>query len=85
VWLLVEDCEAPLVVEETELCSAELVELERPDLEDWLKEGEEPKVDPDEELEVVVLITLPEPLAVAVVGSKKLPVDGMTAFESDQK
>jgi len=34
VLLLVEDCEAPLVVEETELCSAEFVELERPDRED---------------------------------------------------
>jgi hypothetical protein len=77
VILLVEDCEAPLVVEETELCSAEFVELERPDLEPD-EEGEEPEVDLDEE---AVLVTLPEPLA--VVG--KLPVDGMPAFRSDQQ
>jgi hypothetical protein len=78
VMLLVEDCEAPLVVEETELCSAEFVELERPDWEDELEEGEEPEVDPDEE---AVLVALPEPLAVV----EKLPVDGMPAFVSDQQ
>jgi hypothetical protein len=76
VILLVEDCEAPLVVEETELCSAEFVELERPDWEP--EEGEEPELDPDEE---AVLVTLPEPLAVV----EKCPVDGMPAFRSDQQ
>jgi hypothetical protein len=82
VMLLVEECEAPLVVDETGLCSAEFVELETPDWEDVLKleEGEapeEPEVDPDEE---AVLVTLPpEPLAVV----EKLPVDGMPAFGSD--
>jgi len=75
VILLVEDCEAPLVAEETELFSVEFVVLERPD---WEEEGEEPEVDPDEE---AVLVTLPEPLA--VVG--KLPVDGTPAFGSDQQ
>lgn len=78
-----EECEAPLVVDETELCSAEFVELETPDWEDVLEpeEGEapeEPEVDPDEE---AVLVTLPEPLAVV----EKLPVDGMPAFGSDQQ
>jgi hypothetical protein len=78
VMLRVEDCEAPLVVEETELCSAEFVELERLDWEDGLEEGEEPEVDPDEE---AVLVMLPEPLAVV----EKLPVDGMPAFVSDHQ
>ena len=74
VSLLVEDCEAPLVVDETELCSAEFVELERPD---WLEERE-PEVDPDEE---AVLVTLAEPLAVV----EKRPVDGMPALGSHQQ
>jgi hypothetical protein len=80
VILLVVDCEAPLAVEKTELCSAEFVELERPDWVDGLEEevGEEPEVDPDEK---VVLVTLPELLAVV----EGLPVDGMPAFGSDQQ
>lgn len=78
VILLVEDCEAPLVVEETELCSAEFVELERPDWVDGLEEGEEPEVDPDEK---AVLVTLPEPLAVV----EGLLVDGRPAFGCDQQ
>jgi hypothetical protein len=75
VMLLVEDREAPLVVEETEVSS---VELERPDWEGRLGEGEEPEVDPDEE---AVFVTLLEPLAVV----EKLPVDGMPVFGSDQR
>ena len=67
---LVEDCEAPLVVE---VCSVEFVELERPDWEDGFEE-EEPEVDPDEK---AVLVTLPEPLAVV----EKLP-EGEVAPES---
>jgi hypothetical protein len=75
VMLLVEESEAPLVVEETELCP---VELERPDWEDSLDEGDEPEVDPDEE---AVLVTLPEPLAVV----EELLVDGTPVFGSDQQ
>jgi len=75
VILLVEECEAPLVVEETERCP---VVLERPDWEDSPDEGDEPEVDPDEE---AVLVTLPEPLAVV----EELLVDGMPAFGSDQR
>lgn len=78
VILLVEDCEAPLVVEETELCSAEFVELESPDRDDGLEEGEELEVDPDEE---AVLVTLPEPLAVV----EKLPVDGMPENDTEEE
>lgn len=54
VTLFVEDSEAPVVVEETVLCSAEFVERE--------EEGEEPEV------EEAVLVTLPEPEAVVVDG-----------------
>jgi hypothetical protein len=72
VMLPVEDCEAPLVVEEAELCSV----LERPDSEDGLEE-EEPEVDPTEDPEAVLV----EPLAVV----KKLPVDGMTVFGCHQQ
>jgi hypothetical protein len=74
VMLFVEDREAPLVVEKTELCS---VDLERPDRDSedgGLEEGEEPEVDPEE----AVLVTLPEPV-------EKLPVDGISAFGSDQQ
>lgn len=82
VILLVEDCEAPLVVEETELCSAEFVELERPDWEDGLEEGAEPEVDPDVDPdEGAVLVTLPEPLAVV----EKLPVDDMPESDTEEK
>ena len=72
---LVEDCEVPLVVEETELCSAEFVELERPD---WERKRKNLK---STQVEGAVLVTLPEPLAVI----EKLPVDGMPAFGSDQQ
>lgn len=75
VMLLVEECEAPLVVEGTELCPAV---LERPDWEDKLDEEDEREVDPDDE---AVLVTLPEPLAVL---EELLVDDGMPAFESDQ-
>ena len=83
VTLLVEDCEAPLVVEDAELCP---VELERPEWEDsdGLEEGEEPEVDPDASVPVdpeAVLVTLLEPLAVL----EKLPVEGMPVFGSDQQ
>jgi hypothetical protein len=79
VMLLVEDCEASLVPEETELCTAEFVELERPEWEDGLEEEEEPEVDPDE---WAVFVTLPEPLAVL---ETLLVDDVMPAFGSDQQ
>ncbi len=60
MMLLVEEREAPPVVEETELCPV-MVKLQRPDWEDCLREEDEPEVDLDKE---AVLVTRPEPLAV---------------------
>ena len=90
--LPVEDCEAPLVVEDAVLCSAV---LEKPDSEEGLEdereeepegdseerledEGEGPEDDSDEE---AVLVTLPEPLAEV----ETLPVDDAPDSEAISK
>lgn len=97
VALLVEDCEAPLVVAlvgdtvlcSAVLCSAELVGLERPDsgvdaLE--VDEGEEPDSEDDAD-EGAVLVALPEPLVEVEteVATLPLPVDDVPAFGGDHQ